>query len=84
MAFYRIVDTPNHQFYLETTDDAVEIKYEIKPPWIERLMQNFSYSFIRIGVDTITKSEGNKLSKQTIYANERGIIWNMEGTYGGS
>lgn len=72
----------NQQFYLETTDDAVEIKYEIKPPWIERLMQNFSYSFIRIGVDTITKSEGNKLSKQTIYANELGIIWNMEGTYG--
>lgn len=60
----------NQQFYLETKDDVVEIKYEITSPWIERLMQNFAFSFIRVGVDTITKGEGNKLSKQTISANE--------------
>ena len=72
----------NQQFYLETTDDVVEIKYEIDSPWIERLMQNFAFSFIRVGVNTITKGEGKKLSKQTIHANDLGIIWNMEGSDG--
>ena len=81
--YLRILGTPqleelNQQFYLETSKDVVENKYEITSPWIERLMQNFAFSFIRVGVNTITKTEGEKLSKQVLKENGDALIWEPE------
>ena len=83
--YLRILRTPqleelNQQFYLESSKDAVENKFEIKSPWIERLMQNFAFSFIRVGVDTITKTDGKKLSKQILKENGEALIWEPEVT----
>lgn len=41
----------NEKVFLEQPDDFVTIIAQIKSPWIEWLMQRFSFSFIRIGVD---------------------------------
>lgn len=83
--YLRILGTPqleelNQQFYLESSNDAVENKFEIKSPWIERLMQNFAFSFIRVGVDTITKDDEKKLSKQILKENGDALIWEPEVT----
>ena len=68
----------NQQFILETITDAVIIQHEIGSPWIERLMQNFAFSFIRIGVDTISKDIAKKYSKQTLTHNETDLLWITE------
>ena len=43
-------------------------------------MQNFAFSFIRVGVDTITKDDGKKLSKQILKENGDALIWEPEVT----
>jgi len=48
-------------FWLEDEDDFVLEYATIKSPWIEHLMQRFSHSFIRIGVDGATKNDLSKL-----------------------
>lgn len=84
--YLRILETPkneelNKQFYLETGYDIVEAKYLIKPPWIEWLMQNFAFSFIRIGVDTITKEQRKTLSRKSLKANGKQLAWDTEDAY---
>ena len=69
----------NQQFYLEDREDVVQIKYEIQSPWIERFMQNFAFSFIRVGVDTISQTDGKMLSKKLIKCDGKSLILEMEG-----
>ncbi len=44
------------KFFIEGDDFVVPL-YCIKSPWIELLMQRFSYSFNRIGVDGVSKKD---------------------------
>ena len=82
--YLRILATPqldklNQQFYLEDREDVVQIKYEIQSPWIERFMQNFAFSFIRVGVDTISQTDGKTLSKKLVKSDGESLVLEMEG-----
>lgn len=82
--YLRILATPqldklNQQFYLEDREDVVQIKYEIQSPWIERFMQNFAFSFIRVGVDTISQTDGKTLSKKLVKCDGESLVLEMEG-----
>ncbi len=48
-------------FWLDTTDDFVLIEGNISSPWREHLMQRFSHCFARIGLDSATKSDYEKI-----------------------
>lgn len=49
----------NDIFFFENTDDFVLASGVIKSPWMEHLMQSFSFSFIRIGLDNASEDEVN-------------------------
>ncbi len=82
--YLRILASPqlqnlNQQFYLENRDDVVQIKFEIRSPWIERFMQNFAFSFIRVGVDTISQTDGKSLSKRLVKHDGQSLALELEG-----
>lgn len=47
----------NQKFFLNCDNDFVDIIGNIDSPWIEHLVQNFSNTFARIGVNTLPKSK---------------------------
>lgn len=51
-------------FWLNGKDDFIILKSNIACPWREHLMQRFSHSFIRIGVDGATDSDINKIKSR--------------------
>lgn len=57
-------------FWLNGKDDFIILKSNIACPWREHLMQRFSHSFIRIGVDGATDSDINKIKLRLEGKNE--------------
>lgn len=51
-------------FWLEGQDDFIILNSNIACPWREHLMQRFSHSFIRIGVDGATNSDIQKIQSR--------------------
>ena len=47
----------NKKFFLNCDNDFVDIIGYVDSPWIEHLVQNFSNTFARIGVNTLPKSK---------------------------
>jgi len=50
-------------FWLETENDFVLLVDNISSPWVEHLMQRFSYAFIRVGVNGPTKDDFSRIVK---------------------
>ena len=50
----------NKIFFFEDKDDFVIADSIIKSPWIEYVLQQFAYSFIRIGVDNANEYEAKE------------------------
>lgn len=54
------------KYFLETEDDFVAIEGSIVSPWREHLMQKFSQDFIRIGIESPTDNDIERLIKTYI------------------
>lgn len=52
------------KYWLENSDDFVEIEGVVQSPWCELLMQRFANDFIRIGVDGATENDYKSLINQ--------------------
>lgn len=52
----------NKMFWLTSGDDFVGIEGKISSPWREHLIQRFSHSFARIGLDGATSADHAKLA----------------------
>ena len=60
-------------FYFESESDFVELTEPIQSPWIEHLMQNFSNTFSRIGVNSASNEEISDFCNRYGYKMEESI-----------
>lgn len=56
----------NQKFFFEDEEDFVMIDCTVRPPWIERLLQEFTYLFSRIGLDNAEEEEIEAYCKELL------------------